>query len=62
MAEIINFVTVVGPPQDKIRSFKVPMIAAELLSALIPKVFELFFLEDEKEKGGHVLGKLLRYF
>jgi hypothetical protein len=42
--EIINLLINLGPPNDKIRSFKIPMIAAELLSTMIPKVYELLFL------------------
>jgi hypothetical protein len=44
--EIISLLITPGPPQDKIRSYKVPMIAADLLSTMVPKVYELFFLED----------------
>jgi hypothetical protein len=62
LIEIINLLIVPGPPNDKIRSFKVPMIAAELLSTMIPKVYELLFLEDPEEKGAPVLGRLLKYF
>ena len=38
------------------------MIAAEILSTMIPKVFELFFMEDEENKGDILLGRLLNYF
>jgi hypothetical protein len=44
--EIINLLIIPGPPNDKMRSYKIPMIAAELLSTMIPKVYELLFLED----------------
>ena len=38
------------------------MIAADMLSTMIPKVYELLFLEDPEEKGAPVLGRLLKYF
>ena len=60
--EIINLLIVPGPPNDKIRSYKMPMIAAELLSLMVPKVYELLFQEYPEEKGGPVLGYLLKYF
>ena len=46
VVEIINLLITPGPPNDKIRSYKVPMIAADMLSLMIPKVYELLFLED----------------
>lgn len=60
--EMISYVTEVGPPDNRIRSYKIPMIAAEILSLMIPKVFELFFMEDEQSKGDIMLGRLLLYF
>lgn len=59
---MISYVTEVGPPDNKMRSYKIPMIAAEILSTMIPKVFELFFMEDEQYKGEILLGRLLNYF
>lgn len=38
------------------------MIAAEILSTMIPKVFELFFMEDDDNKGDILLGRLMNYF
>jgi hypothetical protein len=61
-AEVISYVTDVGPPDNRMRSFKIPMISAEILSTMIPKVFELFFMEDEDSKGDILLGRLLTYF
>jgi len=46
VVEIINLLITPGPPHDKIRSYKVPMIAADMLSLMIPKVYELLFMED----------------
>lgn len=46
VVEIINLLIIPGPPNDKIRGFKVPMVAAEMLSLMNPKVYELLFLED----------------
>lgn len=39
MKEIINLLIIPGPPQDKTRSYKIPMIAADLLSTMVPKVY-----------------------
>lgn len=44
------------------RSYKVPMIAADLLSTMVPKVYELFFMEDPEDRSQPLLGRLLRYF
>jgi hypothetical protein len=44
--EIINLLITPGPPQDKQRSYRIPMIAVELLSTMLPKVYELLFSED----------------
>lgn len=38
------------------------MIAADMLSTMLPKMYELLFLEDPEEKGAPVLGRLFRYF
>ena len=38
------------------------MIAADLLSTMIPRVYELLFNEDPEEKGSPVLKRLLKYF
>lgn len=60
--EIISYVVKVGPPDNRIRSYKIPMVATEIMSAPMPKVFELFFMEDEENKGDIMLGRLLEYF
>lgn len=62
MIEIINLLIIPGPPNDKTRSFKIPMIAADLLSTMLPKVYELFFLEDPEDHSQPILNRLLRYF
>lgn len=61
-AELISYVTEIGPPDNKMRSYKIPMISAEILSTMIPKVFELFFMEDEENKGDILLRRLMNYF
>jgi hypothetical protein len=38
------------------------MIAADLLSSMVPKVYELFFLEDPSDNTQIILNRLLRYF
>ena len=38
------------------------MIAVEIFSLPMPKVFELFFMDDEEIKGEIILGRLLEYF
>lgn len=37
--EIINLLITPGPPNDKLRSYKIPLIAAELLSTMVPKIY-----------------------
>lgn len=61
-AEIIDLLITPGPPNDKARSFKTPMVAADLLSAMVPKVYELFFMEDPTFKPAPLLTRLLSYF
>lgn len=39
LIEIINLLITPGPPNDKIRSYKIPMIAADLLSTMNPKIY-----------------------
>lgn len=60
--EIINLMITPGPPNDKLRSHKIPMVAVELLSTMLPKIYELLFLEDPEDKSSAVLARLLRYF
>lgn len=60
--EIINLLINVGPPNDKVRSYKIPMIATELLSTMTPKIYELLFSEDPEEKGCPVISRLFKYF
>jgi hypothetical protein len=60
--EIIELLITPGPPNDKARSFKIPMIAADLLSTMVPKIYELFFVEDPEDRAQPLLGRLLRYF
>ena len=43
-AEIIDLLITPGPPNDKMRSYKIPMVAADLLSTMVPKIYELFFM------------------
>ena len=62
MSEMINYVIVPGPVDNKMRSYKIPMVATEILCIPSPKVFDLVFLEDEDATGGFVLGRLLHYF
>ena len=38
-AEIVDLLITPGPPNDKLRSYKVPMVAADLLSTMLPKVY-----------------------
>ena len=59
---MISYVVEVGPPDNRMRSYKVPMIATEIMCCPMPKVFELFFMEDEERKGEIVLARLLQYF
>ncbi len=44
------------------RSYKIPMIATEILSTPCPKVFELMFTEDKSARGGVTAGWLVEYF
>lgn len=37
--EIISYVITIGPPDNRMRSYKIPMIAAEIMSTPMPKVF-----------------------
>jgi hypothetical protein len=60
--DIIALLITPGPPLDKLRSYKIPMIAADLLSTMVPKVYELFFLEDPEDRSQPLLGRLMRYF
>lgn len=51
-----------GPPDNKIRSFKLPQASADFLASMAPKVIELFFTDCELEKGTICLDHLLAYF
>jgi hypothetical protein len=45
-AELVELVTVVGDPSDKKRSYKLPLTAADLLSADIPFVIDKLMPEE----------------
>jgi hypothetical protein len=62
LTEMIYYLIKVGPADNKIRSYKIPMIAVDIMSMPMPKVFELFFMDDEENKGEIVLARLLEYF
>ena len=38
-AEMISYVVEVGPPDNRMRSYKIPMIATEIMCCPMPKVF-----------------------
>ncbi len=59
---MINYIIVPGPEDQKMRSYKIPMIATEILSTPCPKVFELMFSEDKDARGGSTVGWLVDYF
>ena len=60
--EAIKLLITPGPPHDKLRSYKIPMVAAELLSTMLPKIYEILFAEDPENSSEIVLGRLLNYF
>jgi hypothetical protein len=59
---MINYIITPGPVDNKMRSYKIPMIATDILTIPSPKTFDLLFLEDSDAKGGLVLGRLIAYF
>lgn len=62
VAEIIDLLIIPGPPNDKMRSYKIPMVAADMLSAMVPKIYELLFMDDPDSKGSPLLTRLMNYF
>ena len=40
---MITYVTVVGPEEDKLRSYRYPQVAADILSSEIPRILEVMF-------------------
>ena len=40
---MVTYLTVVGTPEDKIRSYKLPQVAADILSSEIPRILDVMY-------------------
>ena len=59
---MIEYVTVLGPEDDKLRSFKFPQAACDILSSETPKVWEVMFSVVDDAQPRVLLMELLKYF
>jgi hypothetical protein len=60
--ELIEYVTVLGNPDDGLRGYKFPQVACEILSSEIPKIWEIMFTTIDDEHPYVLLIELLNYF
>lgn len=60
--EMIEYVTVLGSEDDKLRGFKLPQVACDILSSEVPKVWEVMFSVVEDAQPHTLLVELLKYF
>lgn len=60
---MVQYVTVVGPEDDRLRSYKFPFVSSEILSSECAKILEVFFTAVSDEPNSPILlVELLRYF
>lgn len=60
---MVQYVTVVGPEDDRLRSYKFPFVSSEILSSECARILEVFFTPVSDEPNSPILLiELLRYF
>lgn len=61
--DMVQYVTVVGPEDDRLRSYKFPFVSSEILSSECARILEVFFTPVSDEPNSPILLiELLRYF
>lgn len=59
----MQYITVVGPEEDRLRSYKFPFVSSEILSCEVGKNIDTLFTPVSDEPGSPILLiELLRYF
>lgn len=60
---MVQYVTVVGPEDDKMRSYRYPFVASEILSSESPRIFDVFMTQVSDEPSAPILlAEMLKYF